>query len=206
MSLFTKPAVWAMVVAHMCMCSTSYILLSWLPTYFKETFPQAEACIYNVVPWVIAIPSAICGGYFTDFLLSQGCGLPLVRKTIQFIAMGVSSMFIFILAGNVSFPTAVAVVSISVGASTFTSSGVSLNVQDLTPSCAGALYGFMNTMGAFSGLVLVSLSGYLIEVSHSWATVFSLIILVNTFGLVIFLIFGDAHRVDLDNYSPVTLI
>ncbi|CAN9515434.1 unnamed protein product [Ophioblennius macclurei] len=206
LSLFKKPPVWAMVVAHMCMCSTSFVLLSWLPTYFKETFPNAEGWVYNVVPWVVAIPSAICGGYFSDFLLSQGCELPFVRKATQFIAMGVSSLFIVFLAGGVSFPTAVTLVSISVGTSTFTSSSVSVNVQDLTPSCAGALYGFMNTLGAFSGLVLISLSGYLIEVSHSWATVFSLITLVNTLGLVIFLIFGDARRVDLEDYSPVNLI
>uniref|UniRef100_A0A672IIG8 Solute carrier family 17 member 9a n=1 Tax=Salarias fasciatus TaxID=181472 RepID=A0A672IIG8_SALFA len=209
LSLFVR----AMVVAHMCMCSTSFVLLSWLPTYFKETFPHAQGWVYNVIPWAIAIPSAICGGYFSDFLVSQGERTASVIGSLkceylrpQFIAMGVSSMFLIILAGSVSFPTAVTLVSMSVGTSSLSSSGVSVNVQDLTPSCAGALYGFMNTMGAFSGLVLVSLSGYLIEVSHSWATVFSLIILVNTLGLVVFLIFGDAHRVDLEDYSPVNVI
>ncbi|XP_068996224.1 voltage-gated purine nucleotide uniporter SLC17A9-like [Embiotoca jacksoni] len=206
LSLLKKPPVWAMVFAHMCMCSTSYTLLSWLPTYFTESFPHAKGWVYNVIPWLTAIPSALGGGYLSDFLISQGYGILSVRKIMQFFAMGVSSIFIMLLSGDVTFPSAVIFISAAVGLSTFTSSGVSVNVQDLTPSCAGALYGFMNMMGAFMGLLLVSLSGYVIEVTLSWATVFSLIVLVNTAGVGIFLIFGDVHRVDLDNYSQVAEI
>ncbi|XP_056242004.1 solute carrier family 17 member 9-like [Seriola aureovittata] len=208
LSLFKKSPVWAMVFAHMCMCSTSYTLLSWLPTYFKESFPHATGWVYNVIPWLAAIPSALVGGYVSDFLINHGYSIASVRKIMQFIAMGVSSIFIMLLSGGAftSFISAVVYVSAAVGASTFTSSGVSVNVQDLTPSCAGALYGFMNMLGALMGVVLVSLSGYLIEVTLSWATVFSLISLVNATGLVIFLIFGDAQRVDLENYSQVIVI
>ncbi|XP_023271328.1 solute carrier family 17 member 9-like [Seriola lalandi dorsalis] len=208
LSLFKKSPVWAMVFAHMCMCSTSYTLLSWLPTYFKESFPHATGWVYNVIPWLAAIPSALVGGYVSDFLINHGYSIASVRKIMQFIAMGVSSIFIMLLSGGAftSFTSAVVYVSAAVGASTFTSSGVSVNVQDLTPSCAGALYGFMNMLGALMGVVLVSLSGYLIEVTLSWATVFSLVSLVNATGLVIFLIFGDAQRVDLENYSQVIVI
>ncbi|XP_022618780.1 solute carrier family 17 member 9-like [Seriola dumerili] len=208
LSLFKKSPVWAMVFAHMCMCSTSYTLLSWLPTYFKESFPHATGWVYNVIPWLAAIPSALVGGYVSDFLINHGYSIASVRKIMQFIAMGVSSIFIMLLSGGAftSFTSAVVYVSAAVGVSTFTSSGVSVNVQDLTPSCAGALYGFMNMLGALMGVVLVSLSGYLIEVTLSWATVFSLISLVNATGLVIFLIFGDAQRVDLENYSQVIVI
>ncbi|XP_070696252.1 voltage-gated purine nucleotide uniporter SLC17A9-like [Pempheris klunzingeri] len=199
LSLFKEPPVWAMVFAHMCMSSTSYTLLSWLPTFFNESFPHAKGWIYNVIPWLVAIPSALGGGYVSDFLINQGYTVVSVRKIMQFFAMGVSSIFIMLLSGAVTFPSAVICISAAIGVSTFTSSGVSVNVQDLTPSCAGAFFGFMNMMGAFAGLVLVSLSGYLIEVTLSWTPVFSLITLVNTTGLGVFLIFGDARRVDLEN-------
>lgn len=63
-----------------------------------------------------------------------------------------------------------------------------------------------STVACCTGLVLVSLSGYLIEVTQSWASVFSLVSLVNVTGLVIFLIFGDAHRVDLENQSEIIVI
>uniref|UniRef100_A0A3Q1G552 Voltage-gated purine nucleotide uniporter SLC17A9 n=1 Tax=Acanthochromis polyacanthus TaxID=80966 RepID=A0A3Q1G552_9TELE len=206
LSLFKKPPVWAMVITHMCMCSTSYTILSWLPTYFKESFPHASGGVYNIIPWLIAIPSALGGGYVSDFLINQGYNVASVRKIMQFFAMGLSSMFIMALSGSISFHSAVIFISAAVGVSSFTSGGVSVNVQDLTPSCAGALYGFMNMMGALMGLVLVSVSGYLIEVTMSWATVFSLITLVNVTGLGIFIIFGDARRVDLEIYSQDSVL
>lgn len=54
-----------------------------------------------------------------------------------------------------------------------------------------------------TGVVLVSLSGYLIEVTQSWSVVFALITLVNATGLGVFLIFGGARRVDLVEYSRI---
>nr|XP_033943133.1 solute carrier family 17 member 9-like [Pseudochaenichthys georgianus] len=206
LSLVKKPPVWAMIFAHMCLSSSSVTLLSWLPTYFKESFPHASGWVYNVVPWAVAIPSALAGGYFSDVLIRRGYGVSLVRKIMQFFAMGVSSMFIILLSGDVSFPSAVTFISAAIGLSNLSSGGVTVNVQDLTPSCAGALYGFMNMMGAFMGLVFVSLSGFLIEVTLSWATVFSLISLVNVSGLAVFIVFGDARRVDLQDYTPLVHI
>lgn len=50
---------------------------------------------------------------------------------------------------------------------------------------------------------MVSASGYLIEVTQSWVSVFSLIVLINVTGLGVFLIFGDARRVDLDGYRKM---
>ncbi|XP_056279134.1 solute carrier family 17 member 9-like isoform X2 [Pseudoliparis swirei] len=70
-SLSKEPPVWAMVFAHMCMSSTFYTLLSWLPTYFKETFPHAMGSVYNVIPWLVAIPSSLAGGYMSSFLINK---------------------------------------------------------------------------------------------------------------------------------------
>ncbi|XP_031701750.1 solute carrier family 17 member 9-like isoform X1 [Anarrhichthys ocellatus] len=196
----------AMMFTHMCASSTSYTLLSWLPTYFKESFPDAMESVYNVIPWLVAIPSALAGGCISGALINQGYSVGLVRKIMQFFAMGVSSVFIMLLSGAVPFTSAVIFVSAAIGLSTFSSSGVSVNVQDLCPSCAGAIYGFMNMLGAFIGLVLVFVSGYLIEVTLSWTTVFSLLTLVNGTGLGVFLIFGEGRRVDLYDYKKVTLI
>ncbi|CAB1329901.1 unnamed protein product [Coregonus sp. 'balchen'] len=196
----------AMVFAHLCFSSTSYTLMSWLPTFFKDTYPHAKGWVCNVIPWLVAIPSALFGGIISDQLIQQGFGTASVRKMMQFMSMGVSSVFILLLCRPLSFPSAVVFVSAAMGLATFNSSGVSVNVQDLAPSCAGAMFGFMNMCGAFTGLVLVYVSGYLIEVTASWASVFSLITMVNTMGLGAFLMFGEANRVDLWNSSKVTCL
>uniref|UniRef100_A0A3B1IEA2 Solute carrier family 17 member 9b n=1 Tax=Astyanax mexicanus TaxID=7994 RepID=A0A3B1IEA2_ASTMX len=150
--LFRQPAV-AVIVTHLCTASTFFTLLSWLPTFFKDTFPDSKGWVFNVIPWFVAIPSSLFSGCLSDHLISQ------------------------------------------MGLTTF-SHGVSVNVQDLAPSCAGALF-VMNTCGAFT-VIMVYLSGYLIEATNSWASVFALISVVNLLGLGTFLAFAEARRVDID--------
>lgn len=38
----------SMIFAHLCLGGTSYTLLSWLPTYFKETFPHSKVVFLSV--------------------------------------------------------------------------------------------------------------------------------------------------------------
>uniref|UniRef100_A0A8C8LRC7 Voltage-gated purine nucleotide uniporter SLC17A9 n=1 Tax=Oncorhynchus tshawytscha TaxID=74940 RepID=A0A8C8LRC7_ONCTS len=187
--LFKQPAVCAVIITHLCTASTFFTMLSWLPTYFKDTFPDAKGWVFNVIPWFVAIPSSLFSGCLSDHLISRG----------NFFSMGVSSVFTLLLCGTTTFPTAVAFVSATMGLTTFSHSGVSVNVQDLAPSCAGALFGVMNTCGAFSGVLMVYFSGYLIEATGSWASVFTLITVVNLVGLVTFLAFAEARRVDMDS-------
>ncbi|KAI2661710.1 hypothetical protein H4Q32_007361 [Labeo rohita] len=99
----------------------------------------------------------------------------------KFCAMGVAGVFILLLCKTDSFIQAVACVSLAIGLSTFNNSGVSVNVHDQAPSCAGALFGVMNTCSAFTG---------------SWVNVFSVLALVNVIGVTIFIALGEAKRVD----------
>lgn len=46
---------------------------------------------------------------------------------------------------------------------------------------------------------MVYFSGYLIEATGSWTSVFILITVVNLVGLVTFLAFAEARRVDIDS-------
>lgn len=197
--LLKQPAVCAVIVTHLCTASTFFTLLSWLPTFFKDTYPDAKGWVFNVIPWLVAIPSSLFSGCLSDHLISQGFDTASVRKLMQFFSMGVSSVFTLLLCGNTTFPWAVAFVSATMGLTTFSHSGVSVNVQDLAPSCAGALFGVMNTCGAFSGVLMVYFSGYLIEATASWASVFALITTINLLGLCTFLGFAEARRVDIDS-------
>lgn len=76
-------------------------------------------------------------------------------------------------------------------------SGISVNIQDLAPSCAGFLFGVANTAGALAGVIGVCLGGYLIEATGSWTCIFNLVAVISNLGLGIFLVFGKAQRVDL---------
>ena len=118
---------------------------------------------------------------------------------MQVSGSGVSSVFALCLGQTSSFCKAIVFASASVGLQTFNHSGISVNVQDLAPSCAGLLFGVGNTGGALLGVVCVYLAGYLMETTGSWISVFNLVAVVNSVGLCVFLVFGEAQRVDTDS-------
>nr|XP_033818568.1 solute carrier family 17 member 9 isoform X2 [Geotrypetes seraphini] len=196
--LFKKASVWAVILAQFSVASTFFTLVCWLPTFFKETFPESKGWVFNVVPWLVAIPASIFSGILSDHLTSLGFQTVSVRKLMQIIGMGASSFFILCLSQTTTFRKAILFVSASIGLQTFNHSGILVNVQDLAPSCAGFLYGVANTGGAILGVILVYLSGYFIDTMGSWTPVFHLVIVVNVVGLCIFLLFAEARRVDID--------
>ncbi|KAM6053569.1 voltage-gated purine nucleotide uniporter SLC17A9 [Chlamydotis macqueenii] len=197
--LFRKAPIWAVIIAQLSTASTFFTLLSWLPTFFKETFPESKGWVFNVVPWLVAIPASLFSGFLSDHLINQGYKTITIRKFMQVIGSGVSSIFALCLGQTSSFCKAIVFASASVGLQTFNHSGISVNVQDLAPSCAGLLFGVGNTGGALLGVICVYLAGYLIETTGSWISVFNLVAAVNSVGLCTFLVFGEAQRVDTDS-------
>ncbi|XP_010720717.2 solute carrier family 17 member 9 [Meleagris gallopavo] len=163
------------------------------------TFAVFQGWVFNVVPWLVAIPTSLFSGFLSDHLINQGYKTITVRKFMQVIGSGVSSMFALCLGQTSSFCNAIVFASASVGLQTFNHSGISVNVQDLAPSCAGLLFGVGNTGGALLGVVCVYLAGYLMETTGSWISVFNLVAAVNSVGLCAFLVFGEAQRVDTDS-------
>ncbi|XP_008108385.1 voltage-gated purine nucleotide uniporter SLC17A9 [Anolis carolinensis] len=197
--IFKKAPVWAVIVAQLCAASTFFTLLSWLPTFFTETFPDSKGWIFNVVPWLVAIPTSLFSGFLSDQCINQGYKPITIRKFMQIVGLGISSIFALGIGYTSSFCQAVVFASACIGFQTFNHSGISVNIQDLAPSCAGLLFGVANTGGALLGVVCVYLAGHLIESTGSWVSVFNLVATVNAVGLCTFLIFGKAHRVDTDN-------
>ncbi|XP_073861760.1 voltage-gated purine nucleotide uniporter SLC17A9 isoform X7 [Macaca fascicularis] len=122
-----------------------------------------------------------------------------VRKFMQGMGLGLSSVFALCLGHTSSFCESVVFASASIGLQTFNHSGISVNIQDLAPSCAGFLFGVANTAGALAGVVGVCLGGYLIETTGSWTCLFNLVAIISSLGLCTFLVFGQAQRVDLSS-------
>ncbi|XP_053429395.1 solute carrier family 17 member 9 isoform X2 [Nycticebus coucang] len=129
-------------------------------------------------------------------LLPSGYRAVMVRKFMQVMGLGLSSIFALCLGHTSSFFKSMVFASASIGLQTFNHS-ISVNIQDLAPSCAGFLFGVANTAGALAGVMGVCLGGYLIETTGSWTSLFYLVAIVSNLGLCTFLVFGQAQRVDL---------
>ncbi|XP_015452696.1 solute carrier family 17 member 9 isoform X7 [Pteropus alecto] len=147
-------------------------------------------------PSVWAGCSTWCPGWWPSRPVCS-VGFSLTISSARVMGLGLSSVFALCLGHTSSFCKSVFFASASIGLQTFNHSGVSVNIQDLAPSCAGVLFGVANTAGALAGVVGVGLSGYLIESTGSWTSMFNLVAAISSLGLCTFLLFGKAQRVDL---------
>ena len=76
------------MVCHFCQNNCFFILLSWLPTYFHDNFPEAKSWIFNVVPWLLNIPGIAIATYVVNKLLIKGFNVGQARKIVETICMG----------------------------------------------------------------------------------------------------------------------
>merc|ERR1719429_527004 len=83
-----SPALWACVICHFCNNNCFFILLSWLPTYFHDNFPEAPSSVFNVVPWVFNVPGIFIASYFVKRLLARGSSVGTARKISEAICLG----------------------------------------------------------------------------------------------------------------------
>jgi MFS transporter, ACS family, solute carrier family 17 (sodium-dependent inorganic phosphate cotransporter), member 9 len=69
--LMSKASFISLIIAHVCQNNAYYILLTWLPTYFQESYPGSKGWIFNVVPWLISLPATIFAGWLADDMISK---------------------------------------------------------------------------------------------------------------------------------------
>lgn len=195
MALFRRKEFWAMIVSHLCESNSTYILISWLPTYFHESFPGSKGWIYNVVPWLICVPSSIFGGWMAEKLIARGCSVSFVRKLMETITQLGKAFFLILIGYVSSFHAALCCMGLALAAGSFHNCAVFINPQDIAPNYAGSVFGLMNMAGAIPGFVGVYMAGHILEVTNSWAAVFNATALVNIIGAVAFLMFGTGRAI-----------
>lgn len=186
-------SLWACVFCHFCQNNCFFILLSWMPTYFHDNFPQAQSWIFNVIPWMLMIPGVIIAGWFSNRLIHKGYTVGQTRKICESLC-GCTEAFCLICIGllkNSSFPMVLFLMTLCLFSAGFHNAAVIVNPQDLAPKHSGSVFGIMNAFGAIPGFVGVYLAGYILELTGSWAAVFNVTAVINLFGICIFTLFGS---------------
>ncbi|XP_073222182.1 ascorbate transporter, chloroplastic-like isoform X2 [Cicer arietinum] len=80
--ILSKPAVWALIISHFCHNWGTFILLTWMPTYYNQVlkFNLTESGLLCVLPWLTMAIFANIGGWIADTLVSKGFSITTVRK------------------------------------------------------------------------------------------------------------------------------
>ncbi|KAJ9188325.1 hypothetical protein P3X46_003691 [Hevea brasiliensis] len=77
--ILSKAPVWALIISYFCHNWGTFILLTWMPTYYNQ-FNLTESGLFCVFPWLTMALFANIGGSIADTLVSKCLSITTVRK------------------------------------------------------------------------------------------------------------------------------
>ncbi|CAL5400989.1 unnamed protein product [Camellia sinensis] len=180
--ILSKAPVWALIISHFCHNWGTFILLTWMPTYYNQVlkFNLTESGLLCVLPWLTMAVFANIGGWIADTLVSKGLSVTTVRQWEL---------------SHVKTPAlAVLCMACSQGSDAFSQSGLYSNHQDIGPRYAGVLLGLSNTAGVLAGVFGTAATGYILQ-KGSWDDVFKVSVALYIIGTIVWNIFSTGEKI-----------
>ena len=194
--ILSLPCVWAIAVAHFCANWSLYMLLAWLPSYFKTTFGVdiASAGALSVAPWLVAFVAANSAAAVADRLLRSGWSATRVRKLMQCGGLIGTAVFLLLLGDVTSVKVASVLMCGATGCLACCMPGFAPNGLDIAPRYADVIFGISNTFATLPGIFGVLITGWLIDRTGNYATAFLLAAGVALFGALFFGLLASGDR------------
>lgn len=195
--LFRKAPVWALVYNHFVSNWAFYVLLSWLPSYFKtvQGVSLMSAGFHSAVPWVTMFVTANLAGWFADGLIKRGFDTTRVRKFMQTLGLVGSAAFLLMVRDAGDATTAMWLMSGALGLTACTWAGFTPNHLEIAPRYADVLLGLTNTFGTLPGIIGVAVTGWLVDVTGTYDAAFMLAAGLNVSGAIVWLLWATSERV-----------
>ncbi|XP_049410199.1 ascorbate transporter, chloroplastic [Solanum stenotomum] len=194
--ILSKAPVWALIISHFCHNWGTFILLTWMPTYYSQVlkFNLTESGLLCVLPWLTMAIFANLGGWIADTLVSKGFSITSVRKIMQSIGFLGPAFFLTQLSHVKTPAFAVLCMACSQGSDAFSQSGLYSNHQDIGPRYAGVLLGLSNTAGVLAGVFGTAATGYILQ-KGSWDDVFKVAVVLYIIGTLVWNFFSTGERI-----------
>lgn len=194
--ILSKAPVWALIISHFCHNWGTFILLTWMPTYYNQVlkFNLTESGLLCVLPWLTMAIFANIGGWIADTLVSRGLSITAVRKIMQSIGFLGPAFFLTQLSRVRTPALAVLCMSCSQGLDAFSQSGLYSNHQDIGPRYSGVLLGLSNTAGVLAGVFGTAATGYILQ-KGSWDDVFKVSVILYLIGTLVWNLFSTGEKI-----------
>ncbi|KAE8689741.1 putative anion transporter 3 [Hibiscus syriacus] len=195
--LFSKLPTWAIVFANVTNNWGYFVVLSWMPVYFKTVFNVnlKQAAWFSAVPWGTMAVSGYIAGAISDSLIKAGYCITSVRKIMQsigFIGPGVSLLCLnFAKSPEIAAVLMTAALSLS----SFSQAGFLLNMQDIAPQYAGFLHGISNSAGTLAAIISTIGTGYFVQWLGSFQAFLSVTACLYFITAIFWNLFATGERV-----------
>ncbi len=197
-------AIWALVVNHFCSNWSLYLMLTWLPSYFRDAqnLSIANAGLFSIAPWIALFLVGNIVAWFADRRIAAGADIGRVRKVTQITGLLGSASFL--LMAPFASNTMLALVSMcgALGMLGFCWSGMGSNHLDIAPRHADVLFSISNCAGTLPGIIGVALTGFLLDWTGSYTPTFLLAAGVNIAGAIVWAIWSSGKPIAGEGLQP----
>ena len=195
--LLLRGAVWAIVAAQFATNWTQHMLLSWLPSYFRDVqgISTAKTGLLSAAPWLaMAVATILCGS-LSDRMIRRGISVSRVRKLMQGVGL-IGSALLLYAAGGAHTPAAASIlVTCATAAVGCAVCGFVPAILDIAPRHSSILVGFTNTLAQIPAFTGVLVTGWLVDSTGSYSAAFILAGAISVAGTLIFTFFFDSCRI-----------
>ncbi|XP_057817434.1 probable anion transporter 3, chloroplastic isoform X3 [Cryptomeria japonica] len=163
--LLSKLPTWTIIVANAMNNWGYFIILSWMPIYFKTIYGVnlKQAAWFSAIPWAMMAALGYVAGAFSDNLIQSGFTVTFVRKLMQSIGFLVPAVALIGLNSAKNPSIASAWLTAAVGFTAFSQAGFLVNLQEIAPQYSGVLHGMSNTAGTLAAIIGTVGTGYFVE-------------------------------------------
>jgi len=181
-----------------------FVFITWLPRYLTKErgFTDNEMALYSAAPFLIMSAIIIVSGLLSDWLVRRGREEKLVRKI--FILIGLAVGCLIVPAGIVSDKmTAVWLLTISLcGLGICSPNTWTLTQAVCHKKIVGTVSGIQNFGGNLGGILAPALTGFIVQVSGSFALALGLVGAVLVVGMAAYW-FLISEEVEINNAEGV---
>ncbi|GAB2263265.1 hypothetical protein Droror1_Dr00004262 [Drosera rotundifolia] len=197
-SLLSKAATWSLMVANAMHSWGFFVILSWMPIYFKSIYhvDLRQAAWFSAVPWSMMALVGYFAGAWSDMLIQHGITITVTRRIMQSIGFVGPGIALICLTTARSPVVASAWLSLAVGLKSFSHSGFLVNIQEIAPEYTGILHGLSNTAGTLAAIVGTVGAGYFVELVGSFRGFLWLTSLLYFLAAIYWNIFSTGNRVN----------
>lgn len=168
------PQLASLAWCHVCINWGFFILQSWLPVYLASElgFSLGGSGVASALPWFLTAAFSFGSGQVADRMIARGTERWRVRRLMMNVAtVGPCAALIALPAAQSAFAT-VACLAAMLCTQTVSIAGYHSYLQDVLPARAGAFLGITNTLGVAAGIAANLLTGYMVETTGSFRSVF----------------------------------
>ena len=187
---------WGFSIAKFLTDPIWYFYLFWLPSYFSAKFSLdlSHLGLPLIIIYNVSAIGSIGGGWLPAFFLRLGLSSNFARLSAMFLC---ACLVVPIYAANrvKSVWTAVALISMAAGAHQGWSANLFTTSSDMFPrNAVGSVVGIGGMAGSVGSALLAFFAGHVLQVTHSYASLFAIASSAYVVALIILYLFAPGLR------------